>query len=88
MYVETARMIADIFTKALTYAAFASHATCLKGVVFPDLKRGKKRGLAAGGVAVADNAKSATRRAIVARMRDDDGKVWDVWGDVDADADM
>ena len=88
VYVETARMIADIFTKALTYAAFASHATCLKGVVFPDLKRGKKRGLAAGGVAVADNAKSATRRAIVARMRDDDGKVWDVWGDVDADADM
>ena len=43
VYVETSRMIADIFTKALSYEAFASHAMWLKGVTFPVLKRGKKR---------------------------------------------
>ena len=44
VYVKTDLMVADIFTKALSYDAFARHASYLKGVVFPEMaKRARKR---------------------------------------------
>ena len=48
VYVPTELMVADIFTKALAYEAFARHAAYFKGKVFPELaKRGRKRKAAA-----------------------------------------
>ncbi|MEC9181254.1 MAG: hypothetical protein VX568_01875, partial [Actinomycetota bacterium] len=62
-----------------------------KGLVVISEMTGRPAGRdASDSPAVAHKAEPAgankTRRAIVARMIDDDGQVWDVYGDVDADS--
>ena len=38
VHVATSLMVADIFTKALSFESFARHASYLKGRVFPQMK--------------------------------------------------